>query len=311
MPDRPSLRLATRGSRLAIIQAEEVAALLRARHPDLWVELVTITSRGDCQQAVPLAELQAPDGVFTRGIEAELRAGRAELAVHSLKDLPTLTDATLVLAAFPPRADVRDVLVAPRFGALHRLPSGAVIGTSSPRRRAQLLAARPEARVVPIRGNVDTRLRKLEAGDVDALVLAAAGLERLGLLAQVDEWLPVERFTPAVGQAALAVQCRAEDTAMRALLAEIDHPPTRAAVEAERAFLRALGGGCRVPVGGYAAPDGEALVLRGFVAGPDGTDACWETASGPIAAPTAVGAALAARLLEAVGPRFLAGARDG
>lgn len=309
--DPTTLRLATRGSRLALVQAAAVIALLRSRHPGLSIELVAVSTRGDRQQDVPLAELRSPDGVFTRGIEEELLAGQADLAVHSLKDVPTFRDRALTLAAFPPRGEVRDALVAPRFGSLERLPLGAAVGTSSPRRTAQLLACRPDLRVVPIRGNVDTRLRKLEAGEVDALLLAGAGLERLGLADRASELLPVERFTPAVGQGTLAVQCRAEDGSTRALLQTIDDAPTRAAAAAERAFLRAVGGGCRVPVGGLGVAEQGGLTLRGFIAAPNGSDVRTDVIHGSIEEAAEIGQRLAGQILAAAGPQFLAGVHDG
>jgi hydroxymethylbilane synthase len=291
------LRLATRGSRLALAQAESVAALLRERWPGLTVDLISVATLGDRRTDVPLAELPGPDGVFTRGIEAELLAGSADLAVHSLKDLPTAIEPALVLAAFPPRADPRDVLVSRQGGGLTSLRAASLIGTSSPRRAAQVLAARPELRIAPIRGNVDTRLRKLRAGEVEALVLGAAGLERLGLLREVSEFLPVDRFTPAVGQGALVTQCRAVDEATCSLVSAIDDTATRAAVIAERAFLRRAGGGCRAPLAAFGELSDGRLVLRGFLATTDGAQTYTGTLEGPLDEPEVLGVALADELL--------------
>lgn len=303
------LRLAIRGSRLSVAQSMQVVELLGQRWPGLEVEVLTVTTQGDRDQQTPLGELEAPDGIFTRGVEAELLAQRADFAIHSLKDLPTATEPALVLAAFPPRADARDVLVSRHGGGLETLPPGALLGTSSPRRAAQALALRPDLRTAPVRGNVDTRLRKLRAGETDALLLAAAGLGRLGLLDETAVPLPIERFTPAVGQGALAVQCRADDAATRALLAAIDHPPTRSAVAAERAFLRALGGGCRLPIAAHGQVAGDRLSLSGMVAAPDGRTVHRARTEGPTDAPQALGEALAAELRERAGPALLTEAR--
>jgi hydroxymethylbilane synthase len=294
-------RLGTRGSKLALWQAEHVAAALRALPAAPAVELQVITTQGDRAADVPLPLLSG-QGVFARAIEDALLAGAIDLAVHSLKDLPGQDRPGLVLAAFPPRADARDALVGAPFAAL---PAGARVATSSPRRAAQLLAARPDLRVVGIRGNVDTRLRKLEAGGLDALVLAVAGLERLGLADRVAEALSPALCLPAVGQGALAVQCRADDAPTRAVVALLDDPPTRAAVEAERGLLAALGGGCKIPIAGYATPEGNGLRLDGLVAAPDGSRLVREALVGTRDAPAALGGALAARLLAAGGASLL------
>jgi hydroxymethylbilane synthase len=285
--------------------------MLTHHSPSLVVEFVRVTTHGDRQAEVPLLELPGPDGVFTRGLEAELLAGRADLAVHSLKDLPTGTEQQLILAAFPARADPRDALVSRWPGGFDRLPTGAVVGTSSPRRAAQVLGQRPDLHVIPLRGNVDTRLCKLRAGQVDALLLAAAGLERLGRGAEISEYLSLERFTPAVGQGALAVQCRAEDLWMRELLEPLDHAPTRAAVTAERAFLRATGGGCRFPLAGYAEVQLGRLFLRGFIASPDGTSPRTGLVEGPADDAEAVGVQLARQLLSRIDSALPAGAQGG
>jgi hydroxymethylbilane synthase len=297
MPPPLNVRVATRGSQLSLAQSAYVISLLRARFPSLQSELVTVVTYGDRHRDIPLAKLQAPDGVFTRGVEAELLTGRAEVAVHSLKDLPTTTDASLELAAFPPRADVRDALVSRWPGGFDQLPTGALLGTSSPRRAAQALTQRPDLRVVSIRGNVDTRLRKLRSEQVDALLLAAAGLERLKRLHEVSEYLPLDQFTPAVGQGALAVQCRLDDDGTRQLLASIDDPATRAAVTAERTFLRVAGGGCRLPLAAYGEVNNGRLSLRGFIANPDGTGARTGFLDGPVEQPDALGLALGRQLM--------------
>lgn len=306
-----TIRIATRGSRLALIQTELVAVLLRAAQPGLRVELVPVATRGDRQQDVPLVDLQGPDGVFTRAVEVELLEGRAEVAVHSLKDLPTATDPALAIGAIPPRGDARDVLISPRFGSFAQLPPGAVVGTSSPRRAAQVQLHRPDLQVEPVRGNVETRLRKLDDGACDALVLAGVGLERLGLSGRIAQRLPVERFTPAVGQGALAVQCRADDGATRRLLVRIHDPVAAAAIWAERTFLQAVGGGCRLPIGGYAVVRSGELRLTGFLAAPDGSEARWATLGGPATEAERIGRDLAEELLAMAGPAFLTGVRSG
>jgi hydroxymethylbilane synthase len=306
-----TLRLATRGSPLSLAQSEEVASMLSQDSPYLVFQFVRVTTHGDRHAEVPLLQLPGPDGVFTRGLEAELLAGRADLAVHSLKDLPTGAEQELVVAAFPPRADPRDALVSRWPGGFDQLPRGAVVGTSSPRRAAQVLGERPDLHVIPLRGNVDTRLHKLQAGQVDALLLAAAGLERLGRCGEISEYLSVERFTPAVGQGALAVQCRAEDLPRRELLEPIDHAPTRAAVTAERAFLSAMGGGCRLPLAGYAEVDLNRLSLRGFVATPDGAPPRIGSMEGPADDPEALGVQLAGQLLSKIDSSLPAGAHGG
>jgi hydroxymethylbilane synthase len=214
--------------------------------------------------------LLSGQGVFAGAIEEALLGGAVDLAVHSLKDLPAADRPGLLLAAFPPREDARDALVCRRGGGLGALPRGARIATGSPRRAAQLRAARPDLRIVGIRGNLDTRLRKLETEHLDALVLAVAGLRRLGLAERITEPLPLTLCLPAVGQGALAVQCRADDSATRALLAPLDDLATRAAVLAERAFLSALGGGCKVPIAAHAAIVDGRLRLDGLLASSDG-----------------------------------------
>jgi hydroxymethylbilane synthase len=267
------LRLGTRGSALALWQAEHVAARLRAETTVLRIEIEVLSTRGDLDRDTPLPEIGGK-GAFTERLEQALREGSIDLAVHSLKDLPVEPQEGLVLGAILGREDPRDALVARDGRTLAALRPGAVVGTSSTRRTAQLLALRPDLVMKPIRGNVETRIEKVTAGSYDATVLAAAGIARLGLEARISEYLPVEMFLPAPGQAALAVQCRSADDAVRRLLATIDEPVLRAATDAERAFLEWLGGGCAMPVAALAGPDGaDGLVLHGFVGAPDGSRA--------------------------------------
>ncbi len=298
------LRLGTRGSLLARRQAELVRDALLAREPDLAVQLEIIATQGDRAPDVPLQQMSG-QGVFARAIEEALLAGQIDCAVHSLKDLPAAERAGLELVAFPRRADARDALVcrrdagaAPAAG-LRLLRDGARVSTGSPRRAAQLLHVRPDLVIVPIRGNLDTRLRKLDEGDLDAVVLAVAGLERLGLGDRISVALPVAVCVPAVGQGALAVQCRADDAATRALLAPLDDAATRAAVVAERALLAALGGGCRVPIAAYGEVRGAELCLEAVVASPDGRTLLRDRLTAPPTAAPVLGMALAARLLAA------------
>ena len=261
---------ATRPSALALWQTEHVGALLRAQWPDLdWTQEV-ITTKGDITLDTPLPEIGGK-GLFTLELEQALLSGQVDVAVHSFKDLPTEMSSGLTVAAIPARADARDVLICPAGISLLDLPEGAVVGTSSTRRAAQVLAARPGVHIKPLRGNVDTRIRKVVAGEYDAIILAAAGVQRLGLGIHITEYFSVEQMTPAPGQGALAVQCREGDTETLRLLAPIDDSAAHQAVLAERAFLDALGGGCSLPVGAYATLEEDgSLNLYGVVVAPDG-----------------------------------------
>ena len=252
-----NLRIGSRGSQLALWQANHVAALLRERGHTVEIEIIKTT--GDRLQEVTFAQVGSK-GMFTKEIEETLAEGRVHLAVHSLKDLPTELPAPFTLAATPPRVDPRDVLVSVKYHSLHVLPQGAVVGTSSQRRRAQLIALRPDIEAVEFRGNVDTRLGKLAAGKVDAILLAAAGLDRLGKTEWVRERLDPHQFCPAAGQGSLGIESRKDDAETIAAIAFLDDPATRYAVTAERAALAALGGGCQVPIGIHCriAPQDEA-----------------------------------------------------
>jgi hydroxymethylbilane synthase len=255
-----AVRIASRASRLALAQAEEVAARLRAAHPGLTVELIEVGTAGDRDQATALM-LMGQAGVFTKQIETELLAGRADLAVHSAKDLPSLMTAGLVIAAVPPRAPVEDVLVTGNGKSLKELSPGANVGTGSPRRAAQLLHMRSDLVATPIRGNVETRLRKLAAGEVDALLLARAGLSRLGLETRISQILDPEQFIPAAGQGFLVVQARVDDAPSRSLAATIDSEPAHRCLDAERHLMARLNVGCSAAVGALARPVGEGLNL--------------------------------------------------
>jgi hydroxymethylbilane synthase len=265
------VRIGTRGSDLARWQADHVGWLLRAAYPDLAVETVVIATSGDRIVDTPLP-LIGGKGVFTAELEAALRGGEIDLAVHSLKDLPTDEPAGLTIGAVPGRAEVFDVLISRAAHRLASLPEGAAVGTSSRRRAAQLMSARPDLRIIDLRGNVPTRIDKAldPAGPYDAIVLARAGVERLGRLDDVSEVLSLEVMLPAPGQGALAIQCRAELPSLN-LLRPLDHAPTRAAVTAERAFLAGLGGGCSVPIAAYAVFEQDVLNLWGRVCALDGS----------------------------------------
>jgi hydroxymethylbilane synthase len=265
------LRIGSRGSQLALWQANHIAAQLRDRGHEIAIEVIRTTGDRMAQHAdstdaapQPLAPTQDGKGIFIKEIEDALAEGRIDLAVHSLKDLPTQLDPRFILAAIPHRADARDVFVCEQYWALHTLPMHSRIGTTSPRRRAQLLALRPDLQFVELRGNIDTRLRKLAEGQCDALVLAAAGLDRLDRVEWVHQRFALDELCPAPGQGALALETRApsyavfaepgRDNAVRAAVAALDHPLTRFAVEVERIVLDALGGGCQLPIGVHCAP---------------------------------------------------------
>jgi hydroxymethylbilane synthase len=302
------LRIGTRGSPLALWQANHVADRLRplTTRP---VETVLIETTGDKVRDRPLSQIGG-DGLFTREIQKALLAGVVDVAVHSLKDLPTEPIPGLLLAAVPPRGTTGDALVSMRHQRFDDLPAGAVVGTSSLRRRAQVLHRRPDLTLVDLRGNVETRLRKLQEQGLDAIILAVAGLERLGLAERITEVLDPEWMLPAVGQGALGLECRADDPATLALLRQLDDLPTREAVLAERAFLRGLGGGCLVPIGAQGIVESGTLTLRGAVLSPDGKFRTAAEMSGSPGAAEALGQRLAESLLDRGGRQALAAFLD-
>lgn len=264
------LRLGTRKSPLALAQAQEVRARLMAAWPGLEVELVHIVTSGDQFLDRPLADIGGK-GLFTKEIEDGLLAGELDIAVHSMKDMPTVLPGGLIIGAMPPREDARDMLVGQGLSCFSDLPQGATLGTSSLRRAAQVKMRRPDMRIVPLRGNVQTRLAKLERGDMQATLLAVAGLKRLGLHDVPGIALSVEKFIPAVAQGAIGIECRKDDARVRELLAPLAHADTESAVRCERAFLRVLDGSCRTPIAGYAAIEGTQIHLRGLIAAADGS----------------------------------------
>jgi hydroxymethylbilane synthase len=264
-----SIRIGSRGSQLALWQANHIATELRAHGHTVEIEIIRTTGDRMQQPGFVIPENQNGKGIFIKEIEEALADGRIDLAVHSLKDLPTELDPRFVLAAIPPRADARDAFVCEPYWALHTLPFNGRIGTTSPRRRAQLLALRPDVTFVELRGNVDTRLRKLEEGECDALVLACAGLDRLERTESVHQRFAIDEMTPAPGQGALALETRA-DSPLRAVIAALDHAPTRFATDAERAFLSAMGGGCDLSLGAHCLSTGHGWSLHAQVLAPDG-----------------------------------------
>jgi hydroxymethylbilane synthase len=286
------LILGTRASQLARRQADIVASQLRSAWPKLQVEVEVYITRGDRELSRPLPQIGGK-GLFTAEIEAALRSGEIDLAVHSFKDLPIAESKRLSIGAVLERADARDVLVSRHGVSLMELPPHPNIGTGSPRRAAQILAVRTDAQILPIRGNVDTRMRKAATDDYDAVVLAAAGVARLGLEQHISQWLPFNVMLPAPAQGALAVQCRADDAAVLRLLGSIHHRPTWAAVTAERAFLSGLGGGCALPVAAYTNPNGDRLHLYGLVATTDGCQVLRVSDTGSLEGPERLGYQLA------------------
>ncbi|HXJ36331.1 MAG TPA: hydroxymethylbilane synthase [Candidatus Eisenbacteria bacterium] len=290
-----SLRLGTRGSALARAQADLVRRDLEARNPGLAVELVLIRTTGDQLQQGPLAQVGGK-GLFIKEIEEALVAGTIDCAVHSMKDVPAALHTGLVVGAIPRREDPRDVLVS-HAGSLAGLAPGAKVGTASIRRRVQLLARRRDLDVTILRGNVDTRLRRWRDGDFDAILLAAAGLARLGISEPAARPLPTDVLLPAVGQGALALECRADDAATRTVLAAVDDARSAREVGAERGFLHGIGGDCNTPLAAHAISVGDRIRLRGQVSDPDGTRWLEDEVEGSADDPVAIGRALADRLL--------------
>lgn len=291
-----SLRLATRGSPLAMAQSDLAAAALRAADPALDVVYVIVRTEGDIDRTSPLHQIGGR-GVFVRAVEQALLDGRADIAMHSLKDVPTAPVEGLTLAAILPRGDPRDVLVASDGRRLAELPPGARIGIGSVRRRLLLRALRPDLDLAEIRGNVDTRMGKVASGEYDAVVIAAAGLDRLGRLGEATQVFEALEFLPSPGQGAIAVQCREDDADTVERLLAVDDHATRAAVEAERGFLAELGAGCTRPVGAYAQVDGDLVALRAMLGDDAGEHARFGDAAGPAADGDELGRGLAQQLL--------------
>ncbi|HEY8346037.1 MAG TPA: hydroxymethylbilane synthase [Symbiobacteriaceae bacterium] len=298
------VRVATRGSQLALTQTRWVVDRLREVCPDVAFDIVTFKTTGDKVLNVALSQIGGK-GLFTKELEEALLDGRADIAVHSLKDMPTELPEGLKLGCVPQREDPRDVLITRDGRRLADLPPGARVGTSSLRRLAQFRAMRPDLEYVPIRGNVDTRLRKLDEGQVDALVMAAAGLQRMGLAHRITEYLDPAICLPAPGQGALAIEIRAGDDAIGQMVARIHDEAAAVEVRAERALLAKLQGGCQVPVGVLAERRGDSLRLQGLIAAPDGSQVIRHAAEGPADAPEQLGEAVAQWLLDHGGRRIL------
>lgn len=294
----PPLRIATRKSQLALWQAEHVAALIRKAHPGITVQLLPMSTKGDRIQDRSLAAIGGK-GLFIKELEAALEDRRADIAVHSMKDVPGDLPDGLMIAAVLTRADARDALITRGPLRLEDLSRGARLGTSSLRRQAQLLAARPDLRIEGLRGNVDTRLRRLDNGELDAIVLACAGLTRLGLESRIAARLDPKVSVPAVGQGVIGIECRTDDLGSRETLRALNDAATRTAVDAERAFAHRLGGSCQSPIAAYAQVEGQRVSLVGLVAEPDGSRLLRDTISGSAVNAQVLGEQLAERILAA------------
>ncbi len=299
------LTIGTRQSLLALWQSNYIAARLREQYPECEVVLKKIVTKGDRILDVPLAKIGGK-GLFTKEIEQELIDGTVDLAVHSLKDMPTVLPEGLCLTAITSRANVGDAFVSNNYNSFDELPQGAVLGTSSLRRKAQLLAARPDLQIVDLRGNVDTRLRKLDEGQMDAIILAAAGLERLGYGERIKEVIPAKVCLPAVGQGALAIESRDNDAEVREMLAFLNDEATKQATDAERAFLGLLEGGCQVPIGVHADVENGEIRIEAIIAELDGKKILRDTIVGKAANAAELGRELGKKMLAEGGQEILA-----
>lgn len=305
---RGEIVIGTRGSALALWQAEYVKSLLEAES-GLPVRLVTVKTTGDKILDVPLVKVGGK-GLFTKELEVELLAGRVDLCVHSMKDVPTALPEGCTFAAMTERADARDVIVSGGGYGMATLPEGATVGTSSLRRRAQIAHVRPDLAIVDVRGNLDTRLRKAETGELDAVVLASAGITRLGWQDRITSYVPVVEMVPAVGQGAIGIETREEDGFVRGLVARIGHAETMLCVTVERVVMRALEGGCQVPIGAHARLEDGVLVMDAVVGSVDGTRIVREQLHGSAEDPEALGLAMVARLRELGADEILATIRE-
>jgi hydroxymethylbilane synthase len=302
--ERSNVVLGTRGSKLAVQQSEWVQAQLHALAPHVTVTLRRIQTSGDKILDVPLAQIGGK-GLFVKEIEEALLSGEIDLAVHSMKDMPTELPEGLAILCVPPREDPRDALISREGKSFMDLPPGAKIGTSSLRRQSQLLHARPDLTIAMLRGNLDTRLKKLREGQFDAIVLAAAGLRRLAWAHEITEYLSPQISLPAIGQGALGIEGRQDDLFIRSLLSGLNHAPSKTAVLAERALLHRLQGGCQVPIAAHATLAGTKVTLEGVVASVDGKELIRDSAEGTIEDPESIGIQLAERLLSRGGDRIL------
>ena len=292
------LRIATRRSKLAMWQAEHVMSLLRSTHPDLPVELVPMSTQGDRVLDRALAEVGGK-GLFVKELEVAMQEGRADIAVHSMKDVPSELPPGFAIVAVLPRANPLDAFISRRFKRFADLPQGARVGTSSPRRQSQLRHARPDLRLELLRGNVDTRLRRLDEGELDAILLACAGLERLGIAHHVTQQLDLDLSLPAVGQGVIGIESRADDVRSRDVLATLHHADSFTRLTAERAFAATLGGSCHSPIAAHASLDGGRLTVRGFIGAPDGSETYRDQVYGSATEAAALGHELARRMQAA------------
>ncbi|MBQ7453678.1 MAG: hydroxymethylbilane synthase [Selenomonadaceae bacterium] len=296
------IKIGTRASRLALWQAQFVAAQLKKFFPALEVELVHVHTTGDKILDAPLAKIGGK-GLFTKELELQMAAGKIDAAVHSLKDVPTELPTGFKIAAITKRAQPFDAFISEKFSSFNDLPRGAVVGTSSLRRAAQLLMIRPDLSIKNLRGNVETRLKKLDAGNFDAIILAAAGLERLGYASRIRELM--QQIIPAAGQGALAIEIREDDEKIFSLMQKLNDDETCAAVTVEREFLREVGGSCQIPVGVFAHVDGGKIFVRALIASPDGKNFVTDSATAPVEKIHALGKNLALRLLNSGGQKIL------
>jgi hydroxymethylbilane synthase len=299
-----NIKIGTRGSKLALAQTNWVVEIIKKLVPEINAEISVIKTSGDIMQDVSLLQIGG-QGVFVKEIEEELLKGSIDLAVHSMKDVPGEIPDDLTFAAILPREDVRDVLVSRGNVKLEFMPRGAKIGTGSLRRGAQIQAMLPDVTIVPLRGNIDTRLKKIETENLTGVILAAAGMKRLGYVQRIAQYLPIELMLPAVGQGALGLQIRKRDSELAKVLAKLNHTPTAAEVTAERSYLRALGGGCRLPIAAFCKLEGKELSLEGLVASPNGASACRDKVRGSIEEAEELGQRLADMIIEKGGKKLL------
>jgi hydroxymethylbilane synthase len=304
-----TIRIATRKSPLAMWQAEHVAEVLGRLHEGLVIEIVGMTTRGDKILDAPLAKVGGK-GLFVKELETGMLSGDADIAVHSMKDVPVAFPDGLHLAVIMDREDPRDAFVSNHYDGIDALPKGACVGTSSLRRQCQLANRRPDLRIEPLRGNVNTRLAKLDAGDYDAIILAAAGLIRLGMADRVRSRIRIEDSLPAIGQGAIGIECRSDDPRVNALIAPLNHRPTAQRVSAERAMNERLNGGCQVPIAGHAVLEDERLRLWGLVGSPDGSEVLRAEHSGAPEDAEVIGHAVADDLLAQGADRILEDLRE-
>jgi hydroxymethylbilane synthase len=304
------VKIGTRGSALALTQANWVADRLRRRYPEMSIATVVIKTKGDIMQDVSLVKIGGK-GVFVKEIEDALLRGDVDIAVHSMKDLPSELPKGLYIAIFPEREDPRDVLIARDHKKIESLPRGARIGTGSMRRGMQMRNLLPDVRIVPLRGNLDTRIRKIETEGLDGVIVAAAGIRRMGWVSRVSQFLPAEVMLPAVGQGALGIELRADDSALAEMLAFLNHPETSMEVGAERSFLQRIGGGCQLPIAAYAKMNSRELTIRGLVGSPDGRTMIADEVRGAPPDYGMLGTLLAERILSRGGQALIDEACQG